>query len=89
MKVPPSQHDLPPIAPRPWWETLVIAASFGGVWIYFLIWISAGRAKDALSPWWQLLLTPCLVMLFLILRRRIKRAREVLQEDARARQPRR
>ncbi len=85
MKLPTPQRDLPPTAPRPLWETIVIAASFGCVWIYLLAWIVAGRSKETLSPWWQLLLAPCVIVLFLILRRRLKRAREVLQEDAKSR----
>lgn len=82
---PSSQQDLPPIPRRPLWETIVIAASFGGVWIYFLAWIAAGRAKAPLSAWWQFLLVPCLVLLFIVLRRRMARAQDVLREDAKAR----
>jgi len=64
----------------PLWETLVIAASFAGVWIYFLARISAGRANTPLSPAWQFLLLPALLALFFVFKRRFVRTRNALKD---------
>ena len=64
----------------PFWETLVIVASFVGVWVYFFAWLSAGRARAPLALYWQLLLVPCLVALFFVFRKRLARARNAVRE---------
>jgi membrane protein implicated in regulation of membrane protease activity len=76
-----SSEDSSPKTPR--WETLVIAASFAGVWIYFFAWIAAGRAKAPLSVWWQFLLVPCLIALVVVFRRRLARAKNTVRESNR------
>lgn len=73
---------------KPLWETLVIAASFAGVWIYFFAWLAAGRDKTPLAPTWQLLLVPCLIALFIVFRRRLARARSTMRESQEMRPPR-
>jgi len=55
------------------WETIGIATSFIAVWIYFLVWIWAGRSQIELSPFWQLLLLPALVAMLIVFVRRMKR----------------
>jgi len=70
----------PPQSKTPLIETLVIAASFAGVWIYFFAWLAAGRAKAPLSVYWQFLLLPCLVALFFVFRKRLARARSAVRE---------
>lgn len=68
-------------AKHPLWETIVIALSFVGVWIYFFAWLIAGRREEPLSAWWQLLLLPCLVALFIVFRQRFKRAKEIVHQN--------
>jgi membrane protein implicated in regulation of membrane protease activity len=60
-------------------ETLVIAGSFVAVWIYFGARIWAGRAEIQLSPFWQLLLLPALVLLAIVFVRRTKRVINALR----------
>ncbi len=75
-----SPQPNPPESKTPLWETLVIIASFAGVWIYFMLWLSAGRARTPLPLYWQLLLVPCLVALFFVFRKRLARARNAVRE---------
>lgn len=72
---------------HPLWETIVIALSFVGVWIYFFAWLLAGRTEKPLSSWWQLLLTPCLVALLVVFFRRFKRAREIVRQSKERQRP--
>ena len=80
MKSPQPNPPEPPESKTPLWETLVIAGSFAGMWIYFFAWLAAGRAQTPLSPYWQLLLLPCLLALFLVFKKRIKRAQNAVRE---------
>lgn len=93
MKLPPhlapdDSSSKPSTGPKhPLWETIVIALSFVGVWIYFFAWLLAGRAEEPLSAWWQLLLLPCLVALFIVFRQRFKRAQAIMRENKERQQP--
>lgn len=84
----PSHSDPTPPPKKPLWETLVIVANFVGVWIYFLAWIAAGRAKEPLAIWWQFLLLPLLVALVVVFLRRIARAKHAVRENTTPRPPR-
>jgi uncharacterized membrane protein len=83
MKMPSSNSSETSSRKTPLWETLVIAASFAGVWIYFFAWLAAGRAKAPLSAWWQFLLVPCLIALIIVFRRRFARAKNAVRESSR------
>jgi hypothetical protein len=61
------------------WETIAIAASFAAMWIYFLVWLWAGRNEIELSPAWQFLLLPALVLLIVIFARRLRRVLALLR----------
>ncbi len=83
MKTPPSHSSKESSSKTPIWETVVIALSFIGVWIYFFAWIAAGRAKAPLEVWWQFLLVPCLIALVVVFRLRFVRAKNAMRESTR------
>lgn len=62
-------------------ETLIIAGSFVAVWIYFIARIWAGRAQVTLSPFWQVLLLPALVLLVIIFVKRLRRVARALRGE--------
>lgn len=59
----------------------MIAISFFAIWIYFLIWLWAGRREVQLSPAWQLLLAPSLILLAVVFVRRVKRVLSSLRGE--------
>jgi hypothetical protein len=61
------------------WETFAIALSFIAMWIYFLVWLWAGRQEAPLAPAWQILLLPSLVLLAVIFARRMRRVLALLR----------
>jgi hypothetical protein len=70
------------------WETSVIAISFIAVWIYFAARIWAGRNEITISPAWQLLLLPSLILLIVIFARRLRRVLGSLRgEDGHEQEP--
>lgn len=65
----------------PVWETVVMVASFGLLWAWFLARQSTLKAGTALSPLWQMVLVASLVTLVVIMVRRLKRVKRALQEN--------
>lgn len=62
------------------WETLVIAASFVAVWIYYLLRMRASHGDTPLSPASQLLLLPAVVLLVVVFVRRMTRVFGAMRE---------
>jgi membrane protein implicated in regulation of membrane protease activity len=69
------------------WETVVIILSFLAVWVYFAAWIRAGRNETPLSPAWQLLLLPALVLLAVVFVRRVQRVMNSLRGESKSTSP--
>lgn len=57
-----------------------MAACFGAVWVYFMVWIVARKLGNDLNNWWQLILLPVLVVALIITGRRISRIKKELAE---------
>ena len=65
-------------APR--WETWAMAASFAGLWAWFMAYLSASRAGETPSVFWQIPLAVSLIVLVWIFVRRTKRALAGIKE---------
>ena len=65
----------------PVWETVVMVASFGLLWAWFLARQSTLKAGTTLSPLWTLVLGASLLTLVVIMVRRLKRVKRALEEN--------
>ena len=65
----------------PIWETVVMVASFGLLWAWFLARQSTLKAGTTLSPLWQIVLVASLLSLVVIMVRRLKRVKRALEEN--------
>jgi len=65
----------------PLWETVVMVASFGLLWAWFLARQSTLKAGTTLSPLWSLILVATLLTLVVIMVRRLKRVKRALEEN--------
>ncbi|MDF2439627.1 MAG: hypothetical protein JWN98_611 [Abditibacteriota bacterium] len=70
----------------PLWETIIMVASFGLLWAWFLARQNSLRSavttpESAMSPLWQIVLVGSLLALVVIMVRRLKRVKRALEEN--------